>query len=293
MEFGEKLKAQREEKGMTQQTLADQLYVTRQAVSKWESGSRYPDLMTTKCIANILGTTIDSLVSDDEMKEFSEKQAIAEGQRAGKIISSMYLIAFIISIMTVLPYILPYIANFGFINGETAFDSDSLISTAMVIRTLGYIPTIIIAGYGFIASVKKDVNAKVAGLIGVILFLEHGFFKLSYIFSLKNLTFYQVLPLWIYMAILLLMALVVALYFFKQKVRLVKLLYIGCVLVGLYSVLTSGYQMMSYALNNQWEIYQWTMYSNMLGTITELVFMSLLIIQAMILERKRKLCGIK
>lgn len=38
VEFGEKLKQIREEKGMTQQTLAEKLYVTRQAVSRWECG---------------------------------------------------------------------------------------------------------------------------------------------------------------------------------------------------------------------------------------------------------------
>lgn len=38
VEFGEKLKRAREEKGMTQQTLSDHLYVTRQAVSRWECG---------------------------------------------------------------------------------------------------------------------------------------------------------------------------------------------------------------------------------------------------------------
>lgn len=37
-EFGEKLKQKREEKGMTQQAVAEKLYVTRQAVSRWENG---------------------------------------------------------------------------------------------------------------------------------------------------------------------------------------------------------------------------------------------------------------
>lgn len=41
VEFGEQLRKAREAKGMTQQTLAEHLYVTRQAVSRWECGDRY------------------------------------------------------------------------------------------------------------------------------------------------------------------------------------------------------------------------------------------------------------
>ena len=61
-EFGENLKRIREAKGMTQQTLADYLYVTRQAVSRWEGGSRYPDLMTAKKMAQFLETSVDKLL---------------------------------------------------------------------------------------------------------------------------------------------------------------------------------------------------------------------------------------
>lgn len=58
IEFGEKLKTAREEKGMTQQTLANSLYVTRQAVSRWECGARYPDLLTAKKLSEILGVSL-------------------------------------------------------------------------------------------------------------------------------------------------------------------------------------------------------------------------------------------
>ena len=54
VEFGEQLRKAREAKGMTQQSLAEQLYVTRQSVSRWECGDRYPDLLTTKKISQIL-----------------------------------------------------------------------------------------------------------------------------------------------------------------------------------------------------------------------------------------------
>ena len=54
VEFGEQLKKAREAKGMTQQTLAEHLYVTRQAVSRWECGNRYPDLIMAKKLAVFL-----------------------------------------------------------------------------------------------------------------------------------------------------------------------------------------------------------------------------------------------
>ena len=71
-EFGENLRKAREKKGITQQTLADQIYVTRQAVSRWEGGSRYPDLMTAKKLAALLGTTLDELVRDDDLHRLPE-----------------------------------------------------------------------------------------------------------------------------------------------------------------------------------------------------------------------------
>lgn len=58
-EFGENIRKAREEKGITQQTLADKLFASRQAVSRWENGSRYPDLLTAKSLAAALDTTLD------------------------------------------------------------------------------------------------------------------------------------------------------------------------------------------------------------------------------------------
>ncbi len=44
MAFGERLQAARKRSGMTQEEFAEQLQVSRQAVSKWESGRGYPEL---------------------------------------------------------------------------------------------------------------------------------------------------------------------------------------------------------------------------------------------------------
>ena len=56
-EFGENLRKAREAKGITQQTLAEALFVTRQTVSRWENGSRYPDLLTARKISEVLATS--------------------------------------------------------------------------------------------------------------------------------------------------------------------------------------------------------------------------------------------
>ena len=76
--FGEKIKQLREEKGMTQQSLADKLYVTRQAVSRWEHGVRYPDLLTVKKIAQVLDVSVDELLSGEELQENLGNKSIPE-----------------------------------------------------------------------------------------------------------------------------------------------------------------------------------------------------------------------
>ena len=73
MEFGTKLKTVREQKGITQQTLADHLYVTRQAVSRWECGARYPDLMTAKKISEYFDISMDELITGDDWRSYPEK----------------------------------------------------------------------------------------------------------------------------------------------------------------------------------------------------------------------------
>ena len=84
MDFGEKIKELREAKGMTQQNLADRLFVTRQTVSRWEGGSRYPDLITAKNLADILDTSVDVLLADDGSMHI-EQRAKSYGRLAGKI----------------------------------------------------------------------------------------------------------------------------------------------------------------------------------------------------------------
>ena len=72
MEFNENLKYLRKEAKMTQESLAERLNVSRQAVTKWERGQSLPDIQNLKEISNIFGVTIDSLVGDVITKKESQ-----------------------------------------------------------------------------------------------------------------------------------------------------------------------------------------------------------------------------
>ena len=75
MEFHEKLQELRKHKGLTQEELADQLFVSRTAVSKWESGRGYPNIESLKAIAKFYGVTIDQLLSGDELLTIAEEDS--------------------------------------------------------------------------------------------------------------------------------------------------------------------------------------------------------------------------
>ena len=61
-EFGENVRRLREAKGLTQQSLADQLYVTRQAVSRWENGETVPNTEALKLLSKEFDVSINTLL---------------------------------------------------------------------------------------------------------------------------------------------------------------------------------------------------------------------------------------
>ena len=73
MEFNEKLQELRKQKGLTQEELAEYLYVSRTAISKWESGRGYPNIDSLKVIAKFFEVTIDELLSGDELLTIAEE----------------------------------------------------------------------------------------------------------------------------------------------------------------------------------------------------------------------------
>lgn len=64
MNFSEKLQILRKEKGLSQEKLAELLSVSRQAVSKWESGQTYPEIEKLIVLSDLFEITLDDLLRD-------------------------------------------------------------------------------------------------------------------------------------------------------------------------------------------------------------------------------------
>ena len=74
MEFHEKLQELRKNRGLTQEELAEALYVSRTAISKWESGRGYPSIDSLKEISKFFSVTIDDLLSGENLLSIAEKE---------------------------------------------------------------------------------------------------------------------------------------------------------------------------------------------------------------------------
>ena len=74
MEFQEKLQALRKGRGITQEELAAALYVSRTAISKWESGRGFPNIDSLKALAAYYGVTVDTLLSGEELLIAAEEE---------------------------------------------------------------------------------------------------------------------------------------------------------------------------------------------------------------------------
>ena len=74
MEFYEKLQELRKSRGLTQEELAEELYVSRTAISKWESGRGYPSIDSLKEISKYFSVTIDDLLSGEKIITIAERE---------------------------------------------------------------------------------------------------------------------------------------------------------------------------------------------------------------------------
>ena len=105
MEFNEKLQELRRREEMTQEELANKLYVSRTAISKWESGRGYPNIESLKAIAKLFSVTVDELLSSEEILTVAEEDGNYKASRTRGFVIGL------LDISAVLLLILPLFAQ--------------------------------------------------------------------------------------------------------------------------------------------------------------------------------------
>jgi len=101
VEFSEKLQELRKSRGLTQEELAEDLFVSRTAVSKWESGRGYPSIDSLKEISKYFSVSIDDLLSGEKLL------SIAEGENRSNIRSICDLLFGMADVLSFLLIVLP------------------------------------------------------------------------------------------------------------------------------------------------------------------------------------------
>ena len=105
MEFHEKLQELRKSKGLTQEELAEALFVSRTAISKWESGRGYPSIDSLKEISRFFGVTIDDLICPREM------MTVAEDDKKAFVSRYVSVICNALDLLTAVLLFLPVFGN--------------------------------------------------------------------------------------------------------------------------------------------------------------------------------------
>lgn len=95
MELSKRIKSEREKKKISQDVLAEQLHVSRQAISKWETGQSYPDLDKLVQLSEFFNITIDELVKGDaKLKE--------ELIKGGKGMSGLAILSYVLLLLGII-----------------------------------------------------------------------------------------------------------------------------------------------------------------------------------------------
>ncbi|MBO5338736.1 MAG: helix-turn-helix transcriptional regulator [Clostridia bacterium] len=108
MTFGEKFKKMRSDNGLTQDELANKLYVTRTAISKWERDKGFPNIDSLKLISKTFNVSLDELISDETIE--------TNRLRENKIARKMYIVAMVFFGLTIILAILATIFDLLFLN---------------------------------------------------------------------------------------------------------------------------------------------------------------------------------
>ena len=123
MTFGEKLKKIRTDNNMTQEDLAEKIYVTRTAVSKWETDKGYPSIDSLKQLSNLFHISLDELVSNEDV----DNKRLLDEQRSRKF----YWCAIIFLTITIARAIVVYITKWFYFRIIASFGAVGYVVFAL------------------------------------------------------------------------------------------------------------------------------------------------------------------
>ena len=106
MEIGKQIRKYRTELKLSQDDLADKVYVTRQTISNWENDRNYPDIRSLVLLSNVFGISLDILVKGDleQMKDEIKAEDIRKFRRESRIYG-VFLIGMMVLPMPLLRYL--------------------------------------------------------------------------------------------------------------------------------------------------------------------------------------------
>lgn len=172
MEFKEKLQSLRTSKKLTQEELAEKLFVSRTAISKWESGRGYPSIDSLKVISEFFGVTIDELIGGEEMVTLAEQDIKESSKRYTTLICG------ILDCLAVLLFLLPVFGNGSggsvallAITGVGAWLKAVFIVTAALTVLNGFC-TVVISNFGRpVWDKHRLVTGMILSIIGTTVFI--------------------------------------------------------------------------------------------------------------------------
>ena len=101
MELGKQIKMYRLENKLSQEELANRIYVSRQTISNWENDKSYPDINSLVLLSEVFKISLDKLIKGDVdvMKDVIQKEEVDKMNHYGKI----YTIMLIVTVVSVVP----------------------------------------------------------------------------------------------------------------------------------------------------------------------------------------------
>lgn len=166
MEFNEKLQELRKSRGLTQEELAEALFVSRTAISKWESGRGYPSIDSLKEISKYFSVTIDELLTGEKLISIAEKENKSNIQKLCDLLTGIVdLFSFILIVLPLYPNPIN-----GYIYSVNLFDYTETTSFNRLLYWIMFLALVLVGTVKiFITQFELNKGQKIVTDISIVL----------------------------------------------------------------------------------------------------------------------------